>query len=161
MLLMSSYLLLQQLHWNSIHLKRILLGIINYLTQQHWISTPNICSSSKISIAIIYLINFIFSYRNIAILFTGSFALWAECSPMVQEPRFNPTSCHTKDFKKWDLISPCLTLSTIRYVSKVEWSNSAKKEAPSPTPWSSSYWKRSLLVALKYSRQLLYKVSKL
>ena len=29
-----------------------------------------------------------------------------------------------------------------------------KGVAPSPTPWCSSYWKGSLLVALNYGRQL-------
>ena len=33
---------------------------------------------------------------------------------------------HTKDFKKWFLIPPCLTLSIIRYISRVKWSNPGK-----------------------------------
>ena len=48
------------------------------------------------------------------------------------------------------MIPPC----NIRYVSRVKWSNTGKGVAPSPTPWCSSYWKGSLLVALDYSRQL-------
>ena len=52
------------------------------------------------------------------------------------------------------MISPCLTLSNIRYVSRVKWSNPGKGVAPTPTLWCSSYWKRSLRVALDYSRQL-------
>ena len=52
------------------------------------------------------------------------------------------------------MIPPSLTLSDIRYVSKVKWSNPGKGVAPSPTPWCSSYWKRSLLVALDYGCQL-------
>ena len=40
---------------------------------------------------------------------------------------------------KWYLISPCLTLSNIRYVSRVKWSNPEKEVAPSPTSWCSSY----------------------
>ena len=55
---------------------------------------------------------------------------------------------------KWYLIPTCLTLSNIRYVSRVKWSNPGKEVAPSPTLWCSSYWKGSLLVALDYSRQL-------
>ena len=35
--------------------------------------------------------------------------------------------------KKWYLILPCLTLSIIRYVSRVKWSNPGKGVAPSPT----------------------------
>ena len=71
-------------------------------------------------------------------------------------PGFNPRSCHTKDFKKWYLIPPRLTLSNIRYVLRVKWSNPGKGVAPSATPWCSSYWKESLLVALDFSRQLYY-----
>ena len=50
--------------------------------------------------------------------------------------------------KKWYLIPPCLTLSNVRYVSRVKWSNPGKGVAPSPTLWGSSYWKGSLLVIL-------------
>ena len=49
---------------------------------------------------------------------------------------------------KWYLIPLCLTLSNIRYVLRVKWSNPGKGVAPSPTPRCSSYWKGSLLVAL-------------
>ena len=56
--------------------------------------------------------------------------------------------------KKWYLIIPCLTLSNIRYVSWVKWSNPRKRVAPSPTPRWNSYWKGSLLVAFDYGRQL-------
>ena len=42
----------------------------------------------------------------------------------------------------------CLTLSNIRYVSRVKWSNPRKGVAPSPTSQCSSYWKGGLLVAL-------------
>ena len=38
----------------------------------------------------------------------------------------------------------CLVLNTIRYVSKVKWSNPGKGVAPFPTPQCSSYWKGSL-----------------
>ena len=49
---------------------------------------------------------------------------------------------------------PCLTLSIIRYGSRVKWSNPGKGVAPSPTPWCSSYRKGSLRVTLDYGRQL-------
>ena len=58
---------------------------------------------------------------------------------------------------KWYLIPTCLTLSNIRYVSRVKLSNTGKGVAPSRTPRCSSYWKESLLVALNYGRQLYYK----
>ena len=41
--------------------------------------------------------------------------------------------------QKWYLMPPCLTLSNIRYVSRVKWSNPGKGVAPSPTPCCSSY----------------------
>ena len=45
--------------------------------------------------------------------------------------------------KKWYLMPPCLTLSIIRYGSRVKWSNPRKGVAPFPTPWCSSYRKGS------------------
>ena len=58
--------------------------------------------------------------------------------------------------KKWYLMPPCLTLSIIRYESRVKWSNPGKGVAPSPTPLCSSYGKGSLRVTLDYGRQLTY-----
>ena len=55
--------------------------------------------------------------------------------------------------KKWYLISPCLTLSIIRYISRVKWNNPRKEVAPFPTPCS-SYWKGNLWDALDYCCQL-------
>ena len=55
-----------------------------------------------------------------------------------------------KRLLKWHLIPPCLTLSNIRYVSRVKWSNPRKGVAPSPKPWCSSYWKGNLLVAVDF-----------
>ena len=46
--------------------------------------------------------------------------------------------------KKWYLMPPCLTLSIIRYGSRVKRSNLGKGVAPSPTPRCSSYRKGSL-----------------
>ena len=40
---------------------------------------------------------------------------------------------------KWYLIPPCLTLSNIRYVSRVKKSNQRKRVAPSPTPRCCTY----------------------
>ena len=50
---------------------------------------------------------------------------------------------------------PCLTLSIIRYGSRVKWSNPGKGVAPSLTPWCSSYRKGSLRVTLDYGHQLI------
>ena len=59
-------------------------------------------------------------------------------------------------FLKWYSVPPCLTLSNIRYVSRVKWSNPKKRVAPSPPLRCSSYWKGSLLVAFNYGRQLTF-----
>ena len=61
--------------------------------------------------------------------------------------------------QKWYLMPPCLTLSIIRYRSRVKWSNPGKGIAPSPTPWCSSYRKGSLQVTLDYGRQLYFTVA--
>ena len=42
---------------------------------------------------------------------------------------------------KWYLIQPWLTLSIIRYVSRLKWSNPVEGVAPAHTPRCSSYWK--------------------
>ena len=55
-----------------------------------------------------------------------------------------------------NLIPTCLTLSIMRYVSRVKWSNPGKGVASSPTPWRSTYWKGSLPVTLDYCRQLYF-----
>ena len=49
---------------------------------------------------------------------------------------------------------PCLTLSIIRYGSRVKWRIPGKGVASSPTPWCSSYRKMCLRVTLDYGRQL-------
>ena len=68
---------------------------------------------------------------------------------------FNPRSSHTKDFKN----GTWLTLSIIRYGSRVKWRNPGKGVASSPTPWCSSYRKRCLRVTLDYGRQLYFLLS--
>ena len=73
-----------------------------------------------------------------------------------ERPGFNPRLSHTKNSKKWRFMPPCLTFSIIRYRSRVKWSNLGKGVAPFPTPWCSSYRKRSLRVSLDYGRQQLF-----
>ena len=79
-----------------------------------------------------------------------------ECSPMARETRVQSQVKLYQILKKWYLIPPCLTLSIIRYVSRVKWSNPGKGVAPSPTPRWSSHWKGIFRVALEYYRQLTY-----
>ena len=58
--------------------------------------------------------------------------------------------------KKWYLMLLFLTLSIIRYVSRVKWNNPGKAVAPSPTLQSSSYWKGNLQVTLNYGCHLSF-----
>ena len=51
---------------------------------------------------------------------------------------FDPKPSHTKD-SKWYFIPPYLTLGTIRYVSRVKWSNPGKRVAPPSLLRCSSY----------------------
>ena len=81
-------------------------------------------------------------------------AKWVECLPMAWEIRVQFQAESYQRLKKWYLIQPCLMLSIRRCISRVKWSNPGKGVAPSPTPQSSSYWKRSLLVTLDYGHQL-------
>ena len=66
-----------------------------------------------------------------------------ECLQMGQETGIQFQVKLYKRLKKWYLIPPCLTLSIIRYVSRVKWSNSGKGVVPSPTLRCCSYWKGS------------------
>ena len=60
--------------------------------------------------------------------------------------------------KKWYLMLPCLTLSIIRYRSRIKWSNPWKGIVPSPTLWCSSYWKGGLQVILDYGWLFFYDI---
>ena len=52
------------------------------------------------------------------------------------------------------VLDASLTLSIIRYGSRVKWGNPGKGVAPFPIPWCCSYGKGSLRVTLDYGRQL-------
>ena len=67
------------------------------------------------------------------------------CSLMVWETEILSQVKSYQRLKKWYLMLLCLTLSIIRYGSRVKWSNPGKGVAPFPTPWSSSSWKRDPL----------------
>ena len=79
-----------------------------------------------------------------------------ECSPVARETWVRSQIESYQRLKKWYLMPPCLTLSIIRYGSRVKWSNPGKGVAPSPTPWCSSYRKGSLRVTLDYGRLLYF-----
>ena len=77
-----------------------------------------------------------------------------ECSPMVWETGVQSLVESYQRLKKWYLMSPCLTLSIVRFGSRVKWSNPGKGVVPFPTPWCWSYWKGSLRFTLDYGHQL-------
>ena len=69
-------------------------------------------------------------------------------------PGSNPRLCHTKDFKNgtWYLKTPWLTLSNIRYISRIKWSNQGKGVALSHHLSivgieKGAFWSRSTTVA--------------
>ena len=103
---------------------------------------------------VMIIVGWIFPHVTLGFInLTTMVYLWS--SPMVRETRLqSQVESYQRLQKKWYLMPPCLTLSIIRYVSRVKWSNPGKIVAPSPTSQCSSYWKRSLWVALDYSRQL-------
>ena len=55
---------------------------------------------------------------------------WVEFSPMVRETGVHSQAESYQRLKKWYLISPGLTLSIMRYVSRVKWSNPRKGVVP-------------------------------
>ena len=65
--------------------------------------------------------------------------LVVECLPIGQETGVQSQVESYQRLKKWYLIPPYLTLSIIRYILRVKWSNPGKGVVPSPTPWCSSY----------------------
>ena len=110
------------------------------------------------------LVSFLFFFDTYYFLWNYNFwkikikqSKWVECSPMVRETWFQSQVTSHQRLLKWFLIPPCLTLSNIRYVSRVKWSNPGKGVVPSPTPRSTSR-KGSLLVALDYGRQLYLRI---
>ena len=55
-----------------------------------------------------------------------------KCLPKVRETWVQSQVKSYQRLNKWYLIPPCLTLSIIRYESRVKWSNPRKGVAPSP-----------------------------
>ena len=53
-------------------------------------------------------------------IYTGPFTERVESPLMARETGFNLKSSNTKHSKKWFLMPPCLTLSIIRYGSRVK-----------------------------------------
>ena len=53
--------------------------------------------------------------------------LEVECSPMARETWVQSQVASYQRLKKWYLMPPCLTLSIVRYGSRVKWSNPGKE----------------------------------
>ena len=73
---------------------------------------------------------------------------WVECSPIARKIGVQSQVELYQRLKKWYLMLPCLTLSIIRYGSRVKWSYPGKRVAPFSTFRFSTYWKGSLRVTL-------------
>ena len=92
--------------------------------------------------------------------FVYSFFLFTNCTPgflllffffvSYRETEIQSLVETCQRLKKLYLIPLCLTLSIIRYISRVKWSNPGKGVAPSSIPRRTSDWKRSFRVALDY-----------
>ena len=73
---------------------------------------------------------------------------------MVLETRVQFQAESHQRLQKRYLMPSYLTLSFLRYRSRVKLSNPAKGVVPSSTPWCSNYWKGSLQVTLDCSHRL-------
>ena len=90
------------------------------------------------------------------LIFTGQWQNGLSIRQWPGRPGFNLQVKSYQRLKKWYLMPPCLTLSIIRYGSRVKWRNPGKWVVPTPTLWYSSYRKRSLRVTLDNGRQLYF-----
>ena len=97
---------------------------------------------------------YIYIYMYIFIEINRTLAWWFECLPMPRETWVPSQVRSFQSLKKWYLMPPCLTLSIIRYGSRVKWCNPEKGVAPSPTPRCTTYRKGNLRVTLNFGRQL-------
>ena len=68
-----------------------------------------------------------FCIGNILYHIKNSLASWVACSLIVHVTWVQSQVTSYQRLKKWSLIPPCLTLSIIRYVSRVKWSNPGKE----------------------------------
>ena len=66
-------------------------------------------------------------------IYTGLLVKWVECSPMTPKIGVQFQVESYLRIRKWYLTPLYLTLSIIRYGSRVKLSNPGKGEAPSPT----------------------------
>ena len=71
--------------------------------------------------------------KVVSIFSNKTIGLVIECLPMAQETGVQSQVMSYQRLKKWYLIPACLTLSIIRCISRVKWSNPGKGVAPSPT----------------------------
>ena len=83
-----------------------------------------------------------FYKKCLYIVYNRTLAKRLECSPIVRETWVRSQVESYQRLKKWYLMPPCITLSIIRYGSRVKWSNPGKGVAPSPTPWCSKLSER-------------------
>ena len=73
---------------------------------------------------------------------------WVECSPMARETGVQSNVGSYQRLKNLYLIPLVLTLSIIRYRSRLKWSNTGKGVGPFPTSRCNSNWKGNFRVTL-------------
>ena len=102
----------------------------------------------------IYIYIFVYIYIYVCIYCICTYIyMYVYISPMARETCVQSQVESYQRLLKWYLMPPCLTLSFIRYGSRVKWRNPGKGVAPYPTPWCSSYRKGDLQVTLIYGCQ--------
>ena len=100
-----------------------------------------------ISWFVLYLILQAFTNQNaIKSMNPIIFTMFWECSPMARETWVQSKVESYQRLKKWYLMPPYLTLSIIRFGSRVNLGNPGKGGTPFPTSWCSSYRKGSLRI---------------
>ena len=85
------------------------------------------------------------------VIYSTRYWLNGLCLPMARETWVQSQVESYQRLKKWYLMPSCLTLSVIRYGSKVKWVNPGKGVVPFPTIWCSS-----LRVTDDYGHQLYF-----
>ena len=97
-----------------------------------------------LALIILVNINHSFSHKEVINSTTNSNSTFK----MVWETRVQSPVESYQRLKKWHLVRLCLTLTIIKYGSRVKWNNPVNGVPTSTTPRCGSYWKESLRVTL-------------
>ena len=136
------------------------LSIIRYVSRVKWSNSEKEVTPCPTPGVVIIVKR---SYGSLTLLFTEGTGYTPDIGIMVRvfinSPRVRGSisGCVIPKTLKWYSMLPCLTLSIIRYGSRVKRSNQRKWVEPSPTPRCISYRKGGLWVTLDYN-PLLYRL---